>query len=150
MNFFNILASVLKYIFILIIYLFIFGIIRMIYLDISRMKMPVKAVLPTKYPYLLPINKKDNLYFEVKEFYPLDKHDYIIGRGKACDIRIEDLALSAKHLHIWYEGREWHIQDMKSKNGTWLNDERMKEVYLLDDGDIIQLGELELQFCMNK
>lgn len=150
MNIFGIMASALKYVFILIIYMFIFGIIRMIYLDISRMKMPVRAVLPTKFPYLLLLNKHADFYYDVKEFYPLDKREITLGRGKSCDIRIEDLALSTKHLRIWYEDKEWRIQDLKSKNGTWLNDEPMDEQYLLDDGDIIKLGQLELQFCINK
>lgn len=150
MDYFAIAASVMKYVFILIIYMFIFAIIRMIYLDISRMKMPVKAVLPTKFPYLLLLNKNDDFYFDVMEFYPLDKREIILGRGKGCDIQIGDISLSSKHLKIWYEDKEWHAEDLHSKNGTLLNDEPMEEQYLLDDGDIIKLGQLDFQFCLNK
>lgn len=146
-NIFNLVSSLLRYLFITIIYMFIFGIIRMIYLDISRMNIPVQAVLPTKYPYLLVLNKK-SLPFNVKEFYPLDKHDLVIGR-KGCDICFEDVTLSSKHVHIWYSDNEWHLEDMKSKNGTFLNDERVTEQYFLDDGDIIKIGQIELQFCLN-
>ena len=150
MDIFSIVASVMKYVFILIIYMFIFGIIRMIYLDISRMKVQPKAVLPTKFPYLLLLNKNEDLYFDVLEFYPLDKKEIVVGRGKSCDIRINDLALSSKHLKIWYENKEWNIQDLKSKNGTLLNNEAMTDIYLLDDGDIIKMGQLDFQFCLNK
>lgn len=129
--------------------MFIFGIIRMIYLDISKMNMPVQAVLPTKFPYLLILNNRDKLYFDIKEFYPLDKHEIFIGRGKNCDITFEDVSLSSKHIHIWYEEKEWHLEDMKSKNGTLLNDEKVDDQFLLDDGDIIKIGQIELQFCMN-
>ncbi|MDD4688872.1 MAG: FHA domain-containing protein [Eubacteriales bacterium] len=150
MNISAIVASIVKFIFIFIIYMFIFGIIRMIYMDISRMKMPVRAVLPTKFPYLLLLNRNETMYFDVMDFYPLDKSEITLGRGRGCNISIGDLALSAKHLRIWYEDKEWHAEDLKSKNGTYLNDELMEEQYLLDDGDIIKLGQLDFQFCLNK
>ena len=143
------ISIVLRYIFIIIIYMFIFGIIRMIYLDISRVELPVHAILPPKEPYLLVLNQRDYLPFDTKEFYTLNKKDMTIGRQWGCDISFDDMLLSKKHLRIWYDDDEWNIKDLSSKNGTFLNNEKMDGVFLLDDGDVIKMGRLELQFVLN-
>ena len=149
---FNMLSFLLRYIFITVIYLFIFGIIRMIYLDISRMDVPSNSttVLPTKHPYLLVRNKRDELYYDTNSFYPLSKDEMIIGRNKNCDICFEDIAVSSKHLLIWKDEGEWRVKDIGSRNGSEINGEEMNTVFLLDDGDIIQIGDIELQFVLNK
>ena len=147
---YNVISSLLRYIFITIIYMFILNIIRMIYLDISRMHIPAKAALPTKFPYLLVLNQRSILPFDINEFYPLNKETMMAGRSVECDIVLGDMLLSKKHMRVWFEDREWHIEDWNSKNGTFINGERVDSTFLLDDGDIIKLGQIELQFCANK
>ena len=147
---YQMVSSLLRYIFITIIYMFILNIIRMIYLDISRMNIPAKAALPTKYPYLLLLNQRSILPFDANEFYPLNKNSLIAGRSLKCDVVLGDMLLSKKHMHIWYEDKEWRIEDLDSTNGTFINGERVDDTFLLDDGDIIKLGQIELQYCANK
>ena len=60
---YNILAILFKYIFIVIIYLFIFSIIRLIYLDIRGME----GISSDEKVYLKLINRKDSLPFKIKE-----------------------------------------------------------------------------------
>ena len=148
----NILAFTFRYIFIIIIYLFIFAIIRMVYLDISRMDKPahgVNPVLPTRHPYLLVRGSRDDLYYDTKEIYPLNKPEMFVGRGKGCDIVFADVMVSSKHLKLWKDGGEWHIEDLGSRNGSTINGEEMAGEYILDDGDVVGIGELELQFVEN-
>ena len=147
---YQVISSLLRYIFITIIYMFIFNIIRMIYLDISRMNVPAKAALPTKYPYLLVLNQRSILPFDINEFYPLNKKSMTIGRSLKCDIVIGDILLSKQHVRVWYADKEWQMEDLSSKNGTFINGERVEDTFLLDEGDIIKLGEIELQYCANK
>lgn len=141
---FDILTSLLKYIFITIIYIFIFAIIRMIYLDIRNMNVRKNRMAPKKCAYLELLNDMETLYFDVKQFYPMTSELIIIGRGKECTIRIDDFYLSGKHVQLWYEDEEWHIADMGSTNGTYINGKKMKKTELiLDNGDRIRIGQLE-------
>jgi len=121
----------------------------MIYLDIAHMDLPARSVLPSKFPYLLILNNRELLPYDTQEFYQLDKDSMTVGRGRICDISFSDRIMSKQHFKIWIQDGEWHIQDLDSKNGTFLNNEKMNDVFMLDDGDVIRLGELEVQFCRN-
>lgn len=143
MDFYSILASLLKYIFITIIYLFIFAIIRMIYLDIRRTSRDKRKPMHDT-SYLEVISNPDKLYFDIKKSYPLENEVVIIGRGEDCTISIDDLYMSARNTQLWLEDGEWYIADMGSTNGTYINGERMTdEPLILDSGDKIRIGQVE-------
>ena len=122
-----ILASLMKYIFITIIYIFIFAIIRMIYLDIRNMNVRKNRMAPKNCAYLELLNDMNTLYFDVKQFYPMTSELIVIGRSSDFTIQIDDFYLSGKHVQLWYEDEECHIQDMGSTNGTYINGKKMKK-----------------------
>ena len=138
------MAQVLKYIFIIIIYLFIIAIIRMIYLDIRTMNYNrKKRSAPQDCAYLEVLTDLDTLYFEAERYYPLTSEQIIIGRGADCSIRIDDLYMSSQHTRLWFEDGEWYIEDLNSTNGTYVNGKRMKNAMILDNGDKIRIGQIE-------
>ncbi|NLY43755.1 MAG: FHA domain-containing protein [Clostridiaceae bacterium] len=142
---FEILSSIFKYIFIIIIYLFIFGIIRLIYLDIRSINEHGKRI-NEKYPYLKLINRREKLNFKVQESYILDRSK-IIGRSSKSDIVIQDPFLSAKHAFIKVEGDKYILEDLESTNGTYVNNRRVEnELVLLKNGDRIHIGQLDFLF----
>jgi pSer/pThr/pTyr-binding forkhead associated (FHA) protein len=68
----------------------------------------------------------------------------VIGRGKESDLSFSDHAIS--HRHAMIEEREdglW-IQDLRSANGVFVNDQKIKEKALLKHGDSIRLGQTQL------
>ncbi len=143
MDFYSVLASLLKYIFITIIYLFIFAIIRMIYLDIRRTSKD-KRTPKHETSYLEVITNPNKLYFKVEQSYPLENEVVIIGRGEDCTISIDDLYMSSQNTQLWLEDGEWYIADMGSTNGTYINGEKMEdEPLILDSGDKIRIGQVE-------
>lgn len=145
----EILASLLKYIFITIIYIFIFAIIRMIYLDIRNMNVRKNRMAPKKCAYLELLNDVETLYFDVKQFYPMTSEVIIIGRGNDCTIKIDDFYISSQHVKLWYDEEEWHICDMGSTNGTYINGKPIKKTeMILDNGDRIRIGQLEFMVVL--
>ena len=146
MNIFELLSTVMKYVFITIIYAFIFAVIRLIYKDIAGMVKNENFAKTQSNPVLRVIGYKDKTYSGETNEYVLDKNRIVIGRNSVCDIQVDDILVSNRHLLLWNERDEWYIRDLKSKNGTWLNGEQMQETYILDDGDTIKIGELELEF----
>lgn len=63
----------------------------------------------------------------------------IIGRGTACDFRLPDTGVSRQHAEITWDGRDAVLVDLRSTNGTLVNDTPV-ENWLLADGDVISMG----------
>lgn len=138
---YNILSVVFKYLFIIIIYLFMFSIIRLIYLDIKGMGLSTYV----KDTYLKLINQKDTLPFKIKEVYSLEE-DVTIGRSNKNTIMIKDPYISKNHLSIVKDEGEYFLEDLNSANGTFVNGDRIMDVVRLNNGDTIRLGQVEFIF----
>ena len=139
---FEILSMALKYVFILIIYIFIINIIRLIYLDIRSINTDSSE---TDSSYLKVINRLDTLDFRMQEYYPLID-ELSIGRNTKNDIVIKDKVVSKNHAHIFYEDGLYFIEDLNSSNGTYLNGEQIDEIIELRDSDRIGVGFVQFLF----
>jgi len=63
-----------------------------------------------------------------------------IGRAPVCEIRLEDDGLSRTHARFRCEGNEASVEDLQSRNGTFVNGERIRTITKILDGDKIQIG----------
>ena len=79
--------------------------------------------------------------------YELDSAQLTIGRGGQNDIAIAtDEYASARHAR--FEPRQdgvW-VQDLGSTNGTYLNGARLEHPRRLTQGDIVRVGETDLRY----
>lgn len=81
-----------------------------------------------------------------KMSFPLSKSEMTIGRGKSSDIRLSSHFISRVHAKIVTHGIATTIEDIGSKNGIFVNANRVKRC-VLRDGDVVSLAsELELKF----
>jgi len=69
----------------------------------------------------------------------------VLGRSRACDIRVDDLNVSRRHAEIRQEGATYWIVDLDSMNGTIVNGKPV-ERERLRDGDLIVVGSTEIVF----
>lgn len=69
-----------------------------------------------------------------------------IGRASECTIPIKDRYLSRKHAELISVDGAWHLRDLGSANGTYLNGTRVEQDSRLATGDRIRLGDTELVF----
>jgi len=85
---------------------------------------------------------------ESVEYYPLGRMTMVLGRDEAASIQIVDKRISRKHLQIRFnaQGHKYIALDMRSKNGTFVNGERLKGEAVLSDGDRIGIGDAEVLF----
>ena len=67
-----------------------------------------------------------------------------IGRNADCDIQIADQQISGKHTALFYQDGRWRFQDLKSRNGTYLN-MRLAGSGVLADGDVLSIGFCQLR-----
>lgn len=142
---FEIFSSLLKYIFITVIYLFIFAIIRMIYLDIHSMN-KVRSSGNKNLPYLKLINRRDNLNLKVEESYVLE-NSMTVGRDFGNGITITDPFLSGKHAMFMSQDGNCDLKDLNSTNGTFVNGGKLTDMPVrLQDGDRIHIGQLDFLY----
>jgi pSer/pThr/pTyr-binding forkhead associated (FHA) protein len=65
-----------------------------------------------------------------------------IGRGPRADFVIEATLLSRVHCQLSTTTSQLVVEDLKSTNGTYVNDTRV-ECIALNDGDCLRLGRVE-------
>ena len=71
----------------------------------------------------------------------------ILGRG-ADVIDIDLPTISRRHARIVIKDDAMTIEDIGSKNGTWVDDERLTGPRTLSDGNIVCLGSVRFTFCL--
>jgi two-component system cell cycle response regulator len=76
----------------------------------------------------------------VGAMYKLPRSAAQIGRGAACEIRLPDDGVSRAHARIVTEGDRVRLEDLDSRNGTFLNGKKVTGSVALADGDKIQIG----------
>lgn len=68
-----------------------------------------------------------------------------IGRTPDCAVNANSLSVSRNHARIWEDNGGYHILDLNSSNGTFVNGRRV-ESQLLAPNDLIKCGEFTLVF----
>ncbi len=69
-----------------------------------------------------------------------------IGRSARNDLCVEDPFASRLHAEVKRRGDSYFISDLGSANGTLMNGTRLTVPLQLGDGDIIRIGETEIEF----
>jgi hypothetical protein len=69
-----------------------------------------------------------------------------IGRSGDADVQIDDRYASGLHARIYSHGGHFYVEDLKSTNGTLLNDQALGGEAELIEGDMIRIGDTEFRF----
>lgn len=75
--------------------------------------------------------------------HALTGDEITIGRGTACQIRLNDPKVSRSHARLAFESGQVILEDLKSAHGVLVNGQRIGKAQLTD-GDQIQLGNTQL------
>jgi len=78
--------------------------------------------------------------------YDLDRAEMVMGRHPDCDIVLDSGAVSRQHAKMVRAGAIFLVEDLKSRNGTFVNGQLIAEPTKLSDGDVIRVCDLELAF----
>jgi len=68
-----------------------------------------------------------------------------LGRAAAVGLVLADATVSAEHARVARVGRDWVVRDLGSTNGTLVNGSRVNGQTMLQDGDILALGGVQLK-----
>jgi serine phosphatase RsbU (regulator of sigma subunit)/pSer/pThr/pTyr-binding forkhead associated (FHA) protein len=82
------------------------------------------------------------------ERYMLDGERAILGRHPDCDIVLDVGAISRQHAQILTSNGEYVVEDLQSRNGTFVNGEAVQAPRVLKDGDRLKICDLSFTFYL--
>ncbi len=76
---------------------------------------------------------------------PLPTHgELTIGRGSAADVSLADVSVSRQHCLLTFDEHEVRLVDLGSRNGTWVDGERLepRQARVLRCDQLLRIGSL--------
>jgi phosphoserine phosphatase RsbU/P len=80
------------------------------------------------------------------QLFPIEGTSVILGRHPACDIVLESAAVSRQHARILDASGTFYLEDLHSRNGTYLNGRQVKRRELLSEDDEVGICDLSFTF----
>lgn len=71
------------------------------------------------------------------------ERDMLIGRHQDADLVLQSAEISRRHAAFLLKDDALWVQDLKSSNGTFVNDIRIEHDKMLKDGDIVQFASIK-------
>ncbi|MGB4596017.1 MAG: FHA domain-containing protein [Anaerolineaceae bacterium] len=118
-------------------YLFLFVALRLIWRSVTQ-KEPRGGSIPIPAIHLTSLSA-----FEGKSM-TFTSAEVLIGRDRDCDFPISQQAISSRHGRLSFHQNHWWYEDLKSTNGSFLEDLRIEEPIVIKDGDRIYCGDVEI------
>src|SRR5437870_3523723 len=78
--------------------------------------------------------------------FELDSDRAVIGRSADCEVPLDVPAVSRRHAAILRDKGHYFIEDLQSRNGTFLNDTRISDRAKLGEGDRLVIRDQEFRF----
>ncbi len=78
--------------------------------------------------------------------FDIDRKETVLGRHPDCDVTIEVGAVSRQHAKIHRSEDNFQLEDLGSRNGTFLNGQLVTQQTRLSDGDLIRICDVEFSF----
>ncbi|MCI0586562.1 MAG: FHA domain-containing protein [Planctomycetes bacterium] len=70
----------------------------------------------------------------------------VLGRAAHCSVRIDEESVSREHARLYERDGAWHVVDLNSRNGTFLNGRRVTKGEVRP-GDELAVGRVRLRFA---
>ncbi|HNX45577.1 MAG TPA: FHA domain-containing protein [Anaerolineaceae bacterium] len=68
--------------------------------------------------------------------------ELLVGREPECDFVLANATVSSRHARLSFHQNQWWFEDLKSTNGSYLDDLRIEEPIVLKDGDDVSCGDV--------
>lgn len=134
--------GLLRYAFLILLSIFLFEVIRTLTRNMEEDPKPTSS---EKTVQLIVIEGEKFLGVEKGYSYKFTKQ-CSIGRNRNNCVVIEDPFSSNFHSMIMKKRGKFYLSDMESKNGTFLNDEKVEKDICLNKDDTVRIGNVVLRF----
>ena len=76
---------------------------------------------------------------------PITLAQFLIGRDPQCNLRPASPMISKRHCAVLIKNGKVFVRDFDSTNGTFINDDQVKQEQQLNNDDILKVGPLEFR-----
>ena len=76
---------------------------------------------------------------------PVNLAQFVIGRDSQCNLRPASALISKRHCAVLIRGEKAFLRDFDSTNGTFVNDQPVKNEIEIHDKDRIKVGPLQFE-----
>jgi hypothetical protein len=137
--------TALKFGFLALVYLFLFRVVRVVVLELRA---PAGAASATGAGGAAKKPKRAGAHLRILEppvhkgeTYPLGD-ELTVGRGGGCGVVLpEDQFVSTVHARLFRRGDDLFVEDLGSRNGSFVNGEQVQAPTRLRRGDRVQFGQ---------
>ena len=139
----NIIILLLRIAVVLLLYFFLGQVLRFVMRDL-RSGAPAGGAVASPYGQLVVVRAGQS-GVAVGKTFPLGPKN-VIGRSlEDCEIALNDSFLSSQHAVLELQGSSWVLQDLRSTNGTFVNEMEVRDSTDVEEGDIIRVGRVEMR-----
>jgi pSer/pThr/pTyr-binding forkhead associated (FHA) protein len=142
------LLTLLKYVFLALLFLFLWAVVRVVLRELRAPALtptgsgpragtkPKKAAAPKSFATLRVLAPEARR----GELVPIDT-EITVGRGGGCALVLaDDQYASTVHARVFRRGNDLFVDDLESRNGTFVNGKRISSTTKLNRGDQLQFG----------
>lgn len=129
---------------VLLLYLFLWQVLHFVIRDLRQAGRTPASAARSQFGELVVVRTGQST-IPVGKTFPLGPSN-IIGRSmEHCEVALNDSFLSAQHARLELRGDSWVLEDMHSTNGTFVNEIEVRDPTILEDGDVIRVGRVEMR-----
>ncbi len=144
-----IVLDLLKYVFLAVLYIFVFAMLRAVYRELKpapAQNTAAPAPAPARSRRVKAAPAKASVIEGSQRGRTFDLRDeLVIGRGDTCHVVLDDSYASQVHARIFARDGSYMVEDLGSTNGTYLNKRRITAPVQVHRGDRIQIGKTVLE-----
>ncbi|MEG6586000.1 FHA domain-containing protein [Dendrosporobacter sp. 1207_IL3150] len=147
----TVLSIILQYSLVILIYYFLFRIIKIVYLDLH--KTDIQTTTNNHHPGNVATGIETAKLVVIESLNPKLRNSVFplgdaisIGRNYNNDIVIEDNFVSYDHACITKYKHDYWLTDLKSTNNTYVNGKLVDDEVALSKGDTIKIGAVTFRF----
>lgn len=137
----KVFALIMRFVVIGIIYIVLFRIIKIMYMDLKGIN---KKDSPVMNFALEVLDAPSNIEIHRGNVFPVHSITNI-GRKDDNHVIIDDKFVSGHHSRIFIKGENAYIKDLNSTNGTIRNGHKIQDVEMVETGDIIEIGRVSFK-----
>ena len=76
--------------------------------------------------------------------------EVVIGRSPTCGYIIHNETVSSTHARLAYHHDQWWVEDLRSTNGTFLNDEKITTATVIMNDDDLRCGQVSMRVSIEE
>jgi pSer/pThr/pTyr-binding forkhead associated (FHA) protein len=76
--------------------------------------------------------------------------EVVVGRSATCAYIVHNETVSSNHARLTYHHDQWWVEDLRSTNGTFLNDEKIATPTVMMNGDDLRCGQVSIRVSIEE